>query len=163
MQGTDYVCPPTPPPDLDPVKWWQSIDRLQGFDLDRLYLTHFGEFRDVDRHLADLGPNLDEFLRIGTDALDAYVTAPGTPFAADAEPPARGLFSSAAAFCRLPLDEPPLLLRSAVLCVGEAIALGLDASEPPFSRRAFATSLWWLSGLPTPLDLEAVDALQRSP
>jgi glyoxylase-like metal-dependent hydrolase (beta-lactamase superfamily II) len=73
MQGTDYVCPPTPPPDLEPVKWWESIDRLQGFDLDRLYLTHFGEFRDVDRHLADLGPNLDEFLRIGTEALDAGV------------------------------------------------------------------------------------------
>ncbi len=107
-------------------------------------------------------PRADEG-RGGSDALDAYVTAPGTPFAADSEPPARGLFSSAAAFCRLPLDEPPLLLRSAVLCVGEAIALGLDASEPPFARRAFATSLWWLSGVPTPLDLEAVDAVQRSP
>ena len=41
---------------------------MQGFELDRLYLTHFGEFRDVDRHLADLGPNLDEFLQIGTEA-----------------------------------------------------------------------------------------------
>lgn len=107
-------------------------------------------------------PRADEG-RGGTDALDAYVVAPRTPFTADSEPPARGLFSSAAAFCRLPLDEPPLLLRSAVLCVGEAIAVGLDASEPPFARRAFATSLWWLSGVPTPLDLEAVDAVQRSP
>jgi glyoxylase-like metal-dependent hydrolase (beta-lactamase superfamily II) len=71
MQGTDYVCPPTPPPDLDREKWWVSIDRLQGFELDRLYLTHFGEFGDVERHLADLGPNLDEFLQMGTDALDA--------------------------------------------------------------------------------------------
>jgi glyoxylase-like metal-dependent hydrolase (beta-lactamase superfamily II) len=71
MQGTDYVCPPTPPPDLDPELWHESIARLQGFDLERLYLTHFGEFRDVDRHLGDLGPNLDEFLQIGADALDA--------------------------------------------------------------------------------------------
>ena len=71
MQGTDYVCPPTPPPDLDREKWWTSIDRLQGFDLDRLYLTHFGEFRDVDRHLADLGPNLDEFLQIGAQAIES--------------------------------------------------------------------------------------------
>jgi glyoxylase-like metal-dependent hydrolase (beta-lactamase superfamily II) len=73
MQDTDYVAPPTPPPDLDREKWWVSIDRLQGFDLDRLYLTHFGEFKDVDRHLADLGRNLDEFLEIGTKALDADV------------------------------------------------------------------------------------------
>jgi glyoxylase-like metal-dependent hydrolase (beta-lactamase superfamily II) len=73
MQGTEYVAPPTPPPDLDREKWWVSIDRLQGFELDRLYLTHFGEFRDVDRHLADLGRNLDEFLEIGTKALDAGV------------------------------------------------------------------------------------------
>ena len=73
MQGTGYVAPPTPPPDLDRELWWQSIDRLQGFDLDRLYLTHFGEFRDVDRHLADLGRNLAEFLEIGTRALDAGI------------------------------------------------------------------------------------------
>ncbi len=107
-------------------------------------------------------PRTDEG-RGGTDALDAYVTAPGTPFTADTDAPARGLFSSASAFCRLPLDEPPLLLRSAVLCLGEAIAVGLDASEAPFTRRAFATSLWWLVGAPTVLDLEAIDAVQRAP
>jgi hypothetical protein len=107
-------------------------------------------------------PRADEG-RGGTDALDAYVTAPGTPFAADSDAPAHGLFSSTSAFCRLPLDEPPLLLRSAVLCVGEAIAVGLDASEAPFTRRAFATSLWWLVGTPTVLDLEAIDAVQRTP
>jgi glyoxylase-like metal-dependent hydrolase (beta-lactamase superfamily II) len=73
MQGTGYVCPPTPPPDLDRENWWTSIRRLQGFDLDRLYLTHFGEFRDVDRHLTDLGPNLDEFLQIGSEAIEAGV------------------------------------------------------------------------------------------
>jgi glyoxylase-like metal-dependent hydrolase (beta-lactamase superfamily II) len=70
MQGTDYVCPPTPPPDLDPKLWHDSIARLQGLDLDRLYLTHFGEVRDVGRHLADLGSHFDEFLEIGADALD---------------------------------------------------------------------------------------------
>ena len=107
-------------------------------------------------------PRADEG-RGGSDALDAYVLAPGSAFAAEPDAPARGLFSSASAFCRLPLDEPPLLQRSAVLCVAEAIALGLDASEPPFTRRAFSTSLWWLIGAPTPLDLEAVDAVQRAP
>lgn len=73
MQGTDYVCPPTPPPDLDPDKWRASIGRLREFNLTRLYLTHFGEFQDVARHLRDLGPNLNEFLEIGSDALDAGI------------------------------------------------------------------------------------------
>jgi glyoxylase-like metal-dependent hydrolase (beta-lactamase superfamily II) len=71
MQGTGYVCPPTPPPDLDPELWHGSIARLRDLNLERLYLTHFGEFRDVDRHLSDLGPNLDEFLEIGMTSLDA--------------------------------------------------------------------------------------------
>ncbi len=70
MQGTDYVCPPTPPPDLNREQWYESIARLQGFDLERLYLTHFGEFRDAVRHLADLGPNLDEFLELGSQAIE---------------------------------------------------------------------------------------------
>ena len=70
MQGTEYVCPPTPPPDLNREQWFESIARLQGFELERLYLTHFGEFRDATRHLADLGPNLDEFLELGAGAID---------------------------------------------------------------------------------------------
>ena len=71
MQGTDYVCPPTPPPDLDPGLWWESIQRLKECGLERLYLTHFGEFLDAGRHLADLGPNLDEFLALGSAAIEA--------------------------------------------------------------------------------------------
>ncbi|HQY30300.1 MAG TPA: MBL fold metallo-hydrolase, partial [Thermomicrobiales bacterium] len=70
MQGTEYVCPPTPPPDLNREQWWESIRQLQSLDLQRLYLTHFGEFRDVERHLADLGPNLDQFLELGASAID---------------------------------------------------------------------------------------------
>jgi glyoxylase-like metal-dependent hydrolase (beta-lactamase superfamily II) len=70
MQGTEYVCPPTPPPDLNREQWFGSIARLQEFELERLYLTHFGEFRDASRHLADLGANLDEFLEMGADAID---------------------------------------------------------------------------------------------
>src|SRR5690606_31605535 len=51
----------------------------------------------------------------------------------------------------------------ATLCVGEAIALALDASEPPHVRRAFATAAWWTIGTPTSLDLEAIDDVQSRP
>lgn len=53
--------------------------------------------------------------------------------------------------------------RAATLCVAEAIALRLDPAETPHTRRAFATGIWWTVGLPTSLDVEAVDRVQRAP
>ena len=54
-----YVCPPTPPPDLAPDAWLESISKLQRLDASRLCLTHFGVFADVDAHLSRIGPNLE--------------------------------------------------------------------------------------------------------
>ncbi|MDQ3045117.1 MAG: MBL fold metallo-hydrolase [Chloroflexota bacterium] len=65
IPGTDYVCPPTPPPDLDPASWKQSVARLRALDAQRLYLTHFGAFDDVAEHLDQLIPNLTEFVAVG--------------------------------------------------------------------------------------------------
>lgn len=106
---------------------------------------------------------LADHARGGSDALDAYLVGPGDPVRVHADPPESGLFSRAPGFCRLPVGDPALLRRSASLCLGEAVALSLDASEPPHLRRAFATFLWWVSGEPTALDVEAVDRVQRSP
>jgi hypothetical protein len=53
--------------------------------------------------------------------------------------------------------------RAATLCVAEAIALRLDASETPFSRRALATELWLVSGSPTSDDARAIDDFQSHP
>jgi hypothetical protein len=74
-----------------------------------------------------------------------------------------GPFSEASAFCRIPTGDPFLLERNATLCLGEAIALGLDSSETPYLRRGFATWLWWAVGLPTALDVEAIDDVQAHP
>ncbi|HEV2108962.1 MAG TPA: MBL fold metallo-hydrolase, partial [Thermomicrobiales bacterium] len=65
LPGSDYVCPPTPPPDLDPDAWAISIERLRGLAARRLCLTHFGAFEDVDTHLERLDQNLREFLDMG--------------------------------------------------------------------------------------------------
>ena len=61
IQGTTYVCPPTPPPDLDPDAWRTSVDRLRALDVRRLCPTHFGAFNDVAAHWDQLLPNLEAF------------------------------------------------------------------------------------------------------
>ncbi|MBA3336449.1 MAG: MBL fold metallo-hydrolase [Chloroflexia bacterium] len=69
IQGTRYVCPPTPPPDLDPASWAESVARLRALGARRLYLTHFGGFDDVAEHLDQLIPNLTGFVALGRAAI----------------------------------------------------------------------------------------------
>lgn len=97
------------------------------------------------------------------DQLDVYLVAPDQSFVVGTELPAPRAFTTAAAFCNVPVADEVLLRRAMTLCVGEAVALGLDASEPPHLRRAMATSLWWQAGAPTALDLEVIDAVQARP
>ena len=60
VQGTGWVCPPTPPPDLDLDAWAGSVARLGALGARRLCPTHFGPFEDVAEHLGQLLPNLAE-------------------------------------------------------------------------------------------------------
>jgi hypothetical protein len=102
----------------------------------------------------------------GSDALDLYIlprSPDGDPVEVHSEPLELGAFDRAAAFCELIESEGVLLERAATICLGEAIALGLDAAETPHVRRAFATSLWWTVGTPTTLDYEAVAEIQSHP
>ncbi len=71
IQGTAYVCPPTPPPDIDPAAWAQSVDTIRAAGARRLALTHFGVYEDVDRHLDALMPNLDAMIAAARDELAA--------------------------------------------------------------------------------------------
>lgn len=54
LQGSSYVRPPTPPPDLDLDLWRESVGRIRSLRPRRLYPTHFGAFDDPDRHLDEL-------------------------------------------------------------------------------------------------------------
>jgi len=54
------ALPPTPPPDIDPAAWRASIDVIAGWRPERLAVTHFGTWDDVDAHLAALREALDE-------------------------------------------------------------------------------------------------------
>ena len=61
VDGAEYVLPVTPPPDIDLDAWHASIDTLRAWEPDRLFLTHFGAFADVERHLDAMARRLDVF------------------------------------------------------------------------------------------------------
>jgi glyoxylase-like metal-dependent hydrolase (beta-lactamase superfamily II) len=48
---SDFVMPPTPPPDIDPELWEESIDRILDWQPASLGLTHFGEVDHPETHL----------------------------------------------------------------------------------------------------------------
>ena len=48
---SDYVAPPTPPPDIDLDAWERSLDTIAGWEPDSLGLTHFGAIDDPAPHL----------------------------------------------------------------------------------------------------------------
>jgi glyoxylase-like metal-dependent hydrolase (beta-lactamase superfamily II) len=52
------VLPPTPPPDIDLPQWMQSIDRIEQWHPQQLFLTHFGPVDSVASHLAELREQL---------------------------------------------------------------------------------------------------------
>jgi glyoxylase-like metal-dependent hydrolase (beta-lactamase superfamily II) len=57
---SELVLAPTPPPDIDVVAWNASIDLVEGWQPQRLALTHFGEVTgDIGTHLAQLREALE--------------------------------------------------------------------------------------------------------
>ena len=48
---SDFVMPPTPPPDIDLELWEDSIDRILDWEPASLGLTHFGEIEEPQAHL----------------------------------------------------------------------------------------------------------------
>jgi glyoxylase-like metal-dependent hydrolase (beta-lactamase superfamily II) len=48
---SDFVLPPTPPPDIDIERWIDSVGIVERWRPSALCLTHAGRFTDVDRHL----------------------------------------------------------------------------------------------------------------
>jgi glyoxylase-like metal-dependent hydrolase (beta-lactamase superfamily II) len=61
---SDFVWPPTPPPDIDVATWQETIDAIEERDADRLALIHFGVVDDVAPHLAALRARLDTWAEL---------------------------------------------------------------------------------------------------
>lgn len=53
-----YVRPPTPPPDIDVDLWIESAARIERWDPQTMFLTHFGPSHDVRIHLQSFVENL---------------------------------------------------------------------------------------------------------
>ncbi len=69
MQGTSFPVPPLPPPDIDIGAWKRSIARMRDLAPERLALTHFSLFDDVEQHLDTLERGLGETMAIGRAVL----------------------------------------------------------------------------------------------
>jgi len=71
IPGTSYVAAPIPPPELDPDAWAVSLQRMRSLAPTRLAPTHFGMHDDVEAHLDQIGPRLDQLVALGEAAGDA--------------------------------------------------------------------------------------------
>ena len=57
---SEFVIPPTPPPDIDIEEWHRSVARIADWSPNRLAITHFGAVEDAAGHLAEMDRRLDE-------------------------------------------------------------------------------------------------------
>jgi glyoxylase-like metal-dependent hydrolase (beta-lactamase superfamily II) len=62
--GGGPLIAPTPPPDVDIEAWHRSLDVIASWRAERLALTHWGSFTDVEDHLSRLHEELDESVRL---------------------------------------------------------------------------------------------------
>ena len=61
IRPSEFVLPPTPPPEVDLEAWERTIDELERREPSRMALIHFGVFEDVERHLEELRRRLHEW------------------------------------------------------------------------------------------------------
>jgi glyoxylase-like metal-dependent hydrolase (beta-lactamase superfamily II) len=61
IQPSEFVLPPTPPPEFDLEQWNTSLDEIERREPQRLALIHFGVAEDVEDHLAQLRARLGDW------------------------------------------------------------------------------------------------------
>lgn len=72
---SDYVLPPTPPPDIDVALWLASLDRIEAWGASRIFVTHFGPYDRVREHLAALRAELRRWEGWTADLMTGSVPA----------------------------------------------------------------------------------------
>lgn len=56
-----FVLPVTPPPDIDLEAWETSLGKIEAWNPERLFVTHFGPSHAVGEHLAEFRERLAEW------------------------------------------------------------------------------------------------------
>jgi glyoxylase-like metal-dependent hydrolase (beta-lactamase superfamily II) len=58
---SNFVLPPTPPPEVDLEAWRSTLDEIERRGPERLALIHFGVAEDPQRHLGELRERLEDW------------------------------------------------------------------------------------------------------
>jgi glyoxylase-like metal-dependent hydrolase (beta-lactamase superfamily II) len=84
---SDFVLPPTPPPDIDLEAWRASLDAIEAWQPSSLALTHFGGVDDPAGHIATMRDALDRWgQRSRRLDEDAFVAQMASEIAAATDP-----------------------------------------------------------------------------
>src|SRR5947199_141970 len=88
ISPSQFVLPPTPPPEFDLAAWESTLDELERRAPERLALIHFGVAEDPSEHLAELRERLRAWTSLVGDGAseDEFETA-GTAELGEDEPP----------------------------------------------------------------------------
>lgn len=71
IDGRALVFPTTTPVQFKPERWLESLDRLEDFEPEAMYLTHFGAVSEVERLMDDLREGIRVHHTVAADTLDA--------------------------------------------------------------------------------------------
>jgi glyoxylase-like metal-dependent hydrolase (beta-lactamase superfamily II) len=70
------IMPPTPPPDIDIESWHASLQTIAAWRPERLAITHFGSYDDVEHHIATMHEALDRWAALARETdQHSYATA----------------------------------------------------------------------------------------
>jgi glyoxylase-like metal-dependent hydrolase (beta-lactamase superfamily II) len=77
LPSSTFVMPAAPPPDIDVDAWHATVQAIRARRPERLAVTHFGVYADVDAHLERLDHELDVWASRVRDGLNraAFVEA----------------------------------------------------------------------------------------
>jgi glyoxylase-like metal-dependent hydrolase (beta-lactamase superfamily II) len=68
-----FVLPPTPPPDIDPDIWGDSLATIERWHAETLFVTHFGPHAPAHAHLAEMA----DHLTLAANLVRASLARPG--------------------------------------------------------------------------------------
>jgi len=97
ITDASLTIPPTPPPDIDVEAWRESIERVRAWRPQRLAITHFGAYDDVDRQLDEVARRLEDWAERARERdADGFIASVHAEISAAAQPEASAAYEQAA-------------------------------------------------------------------